>query len=127
MSDDYPMRYASAPPLYQGVAPHMAGDASLCSTLVSLATIGAVVGASAAGGANLLRVQREEITSTAALRETGRAALAGAAATAIAGAAASAIASQGLTRMAVLFATGTAVMYGLQRHWASEGESGANA
>jgi hypothetical protein len=86
-----------------------------CATLLQMAAMGAVVGASAAAGANILRVQRDEIGAGEAIADTGRAAAAAAAATAVAGAAASAVASQGLGRLAVLLATGTAVMYGLQR------------
>lgn len=97
-----------------------------CSTLISLATLGAVVGASAAAGANISRVQRAEITAVEALRDTGKAALAGAAATAVAGAAANAVATEGATRLAVLFAAGTAVMYGIQRRWGVEDGDGGS-
>ncbi len=115
MSDPIPLPYVQGLPATQGAARN--DTANACSTLLGLATVGAVVGASAAGGVNILRVQREELTPAEALRDTGKAALAGAAATAIAGAAATAVSNQGLTRLAVLFATGTAVMYGIQRRW----------
>jgi hypothetical protein len=91
-----------------------------CSALVGYATLGAVVGASAAGGANILRVQREELTATEALADTGKAALAGAAATAVAGAAAGVVAKEGVTRLAVLLAASTVVMYGIQRRWGAD-------
>jgi hypothetical protein len=87
-----------------------------CSALAQLAVIGAVIGGSAAAGANIRRLQRHEINAAGALADTGRAALATAAASAVAGAAASAVGQQGLLRLGVLFASGTAVMYGIQRY-----------
>jgi hypothetical protein len=86
-----------------------------CAMLIQLATIGAVVGGSAAAGTSIRRVQRDEMTMQNALADIGRAAAVSGAATAIAGAVAHSVAGQGLTRLAVLFAAGTAVMYGLQR------------
>lgn len=91
-----------------------------CAGLAQLAAIGAVVGASAAAGASLRRLQRGEITAGEAFADTGRAALASGAASAAAGAAASAVAGQGLVRLGVLFAAGTAVMYGIQRSLEAE-------
>lgn len=87
-----------------------------CSALAQLALLGAVIGGSAAAGANIRRLQRQEVDTAGALADTGRAALASAAASAVAGAAASAVRQQGLLRLGVLFASGTAVMYGIQRY-----------
>lgn len=87
-----------------------------CSALGQLAMLGAVIGGSAAAGANIRRLQRQEIDALGALADTGRAALATAAASAVAGAAAGAVQRQGLLRLGVLFASGTAVMYGIQRY-----------
>jgi hypothetical protein len=95
--------------------PVLGGDT--CSGLVQLAAVGAVVGGSAAAGANLHRLRNDTMTLDEALADVGRAAAMGGAATAVAGAAASAVASQGVVRLAVLFAVGTAVMYGLQRRF----------
>jgi len=113
-AQQYPIAYY--PP------PHspMATPESPCSALVQLATIGAVVGASAAAGANIGRMQRDEITAGEALIDTGRAAVTAAAASAIAGAAATAVSSQGLVRLAILFAAGSAVSYAIQRRWSGE-------
>lgn len=86
-----------------------------CTTLLQLTALGGIVGASAAAGANIRWVQRDEISAGQALTDTGRAVLAAATATAVAGAAATAISNEGLTRLGVLFLAGTAVMYGLQR------------
>ena len=107
MSDYYVVPYA--PP----VAAAPADDT--CRTLIQLATIGAVVGGSAAAGTSIRRLQREEQTAQEALADVGRAAAVSGVATAVAGAVATAVAGQGLTRLAVLFAAGNAVMYGLQR------------
>lgn len=114
---DYPVVFypAAAP----AVPVPRAAD-SACSTLIQLAAIGAVIGASAAAGANIRRVQRAEVDAGMALADTARAAAASAAATAVAGAVASAVAGQGLLRLGVLFAAGTAVMYGLQRRLEAE-------
>ncbi len=94
-----------------------------CGALAQLALLGAVIGGSAAAGANIRRLQREEIDAAGALADTGRAALATAAASAVAGAAASAVRQQGLVRLGVLFASGTAVMYGIQRYLERDSES----
>lgn len=91
-----------------------------CNTVIQLAALGAVVGASAAAGANIRRLQRAETTAGEALIYTGRAAVTAAAASAIAGAAAAAISNEGLTRLGVLFVAGTAVSYAIQRRWAEE-------
>jgi len=87
-----------------------------CSAIAQLALLGAVIGGSAAAGANIRRLQREEVDTADALADTARAALATAAASAVAGAAAGAVRQQGLPRLGVLFASGTAVMYGIQRY-----------
>jgi hypothetical protein len=87
-----------------------------CAAIAQLALVGAVIGGSAAAGANIRRLQRQEVAVAGALADTGRAALATAAASAVAGAAASAVGQQGLLRLGVLFASGTAVMYGIQRY-----------
>ncbi|KAA6187043.1 hypothetical protein F2Q65_03945 [Thiohalocapsa marina] len=107
-NDDYPMQTQSS------MLQRPSGS-DTCSTLLQMATIGAVVGGTAAAGTNIRRLQNDEIQLNAALVDIGRAAATSAAATAIAGAAANAVAGQGLTRLAVLFAAGTATMYGLQR------------
>lgn len=87
-----------------------------CQALVRLATIGAVVGASAAAAKSIRQVQSADVTPTQALVDTGKAALITGAASAVAGAAAGAISGEGVTRLAVLFAAGTAVMYAVGRH-----------
>ncbi len=99
--------------MYPAPIPHAGGDT--CANLLGLAALGAVVGGAAAAGANLRLLQRQELSAPAALADVGRAAAASAAATAVAGAVATAVSSHGVTRLAVLFATGAAVMYGLQR------------
>ena len=110
MSEHYPVNYYGESVYDDGVPVQ-----NTCADLLQLTVIGAVVGGSAAAGANIRRVERDEIGAGQALLDTGRTAAATAAATAIAGAAASAITTEGLTRLAVLFAAGTAVMYGIQR------------
>jgi len=101
-------------------SPTQATSGTTCTAVLQLATIGALVGTSAATGANIRRVQRDEITAMAALVDTGRAAVTAAAATAIAGAATTAVSNEGLTRLGILFAAGTAVSYAIQRRWAKE-------
>jgi len=114
MSTHYPVVAQPHAPYPQQPQPgRTTGDT--CAALLQLAATGAVVGASAAGGANILRVQRHEIGAGEALLDTGRAAAAAGIATAVAGAAASAVANQGVARLGVLLAAGTAVMYSLQR------------
>jgi hypothetical protein len=110
MNEFYPLAYPGAPVHHDGTPVD-----STCADLLQLSIIGAVVGGSAAAGANIRRLQRDEVSIGQALVETGRTAVASAAATAIAGAAATAITAEGLTRLAILFAAGTAVMYGIQR------------
>jgi hypothetical protein len=110
MNEYHPLAYHSAPVRHDGTPVD-----NTCADLVQLTVIGAVVGGSAAAGANIRRLQRDEVSIGQALVDTGRTAVASAAATAIAGAAATAITAEGLTRLAILFAAGTAVMYGIQR------------
>ncbi len=86
-----------------------------CAGLLRLATLGAVVGGSVAAAANIRRVQCDQVDANQALLDTGRTAVASAAATALAGAAATAITNEGLPRLGILFAIGTAAMYGIQR------------
>jgi len=100
-------------PVYEPVPSPRAEDS--CQALLRLATIGAVVGASAAAANGIRRVQRDEATPTEALIDTGKAAVIAGAASAAAGAVAGAVAGEGITRLAVLFAAGTAAMYGIQR------------
>ncbi len=103
-------------------SPHAEGG---CESLLRMALFGAVVGGSATAASSIRRVQRGELDSAEALAETGRAAVAAAAATALAGAVANAIADQGLLRLGVMFATGAAVLYGVER-W-REAENGGDA
>lgn len=114
-----PMSHASAAPADERFVVSdrgLAASSESCSALGQLAMMGAVIGGSAAAGANIRRLQRQEIDAVGALADTGRAALATAAASAVAGAAASAVQRQGLVRLGVLFASSTAVMYGIQRY-----------
>jgi hypothetical protein len=114
MSSHYPV--VVQPQAHESQQPQVSRTGSdTCAALLQLAVTGAVVGASAAGGANILRVQRNEISAGEAIADTGRAAAAAGVATAIAGAAASTVSNQGMVRLGVLLAAGTAVMYGLQR------------
>jgi hypothetical protein len=86
-----------------------------CASLLRLAALGAVVGGTVAAASNLRRLQSEQVHTGAALADTGRAAVATAAATALAGAVADTLSDQGLVRLALMFATGTAVLYGIER------------
>ncbi|WP_462322489.1 hypothetical protein [Halochromatium sp.] len=134
MSSEDQYALMRAPIAYDPLAPYPAmphpsapasGSAASdgCSALAQLALLGAVIGGSAAAGANIRRLQRQEVDAAGALADTGRAALATAAASAVAGAAASAVRQQGLLRLGVLFASGTAVMYGIQRYLEGSSES----
>ncbi len=102
--------YPAVPP-----APGYAVADNSCSTLVRLATVGAIVGGSAAAASNLARMQRAEITVNQVLADTTKTAVSSALATAVAGAVAGAVAEQGLVRLGVMFATGAAVLYALER------------
>ena len=115
MSEHYPISYYQPP-----ASPTRTTSDGTCRALLQLATLGAAVGASAAAGANIRRVQRDEVTTGEALVDTGRAAVTAAAASAIAGAAAAAVSNEGLTRLGILFAAGTAVSYAIQRRWAED-------
>ena len=95
---------------------------SACTSLIRLATVGAVVGGAAAAGSNFRRLENEEIEPGEALANTGRTALAGAVAATVAGAAASVVQEQGLLRLGVMFAAGAAAMYGLESSWAKQRE-----
>jgi hypothetical protein len=86
-----------------------------CSALMQLATMGAIIGGSAAAAKNLRRVELGDLPATTAVTETGKAAIGAAVATAIAGAAASALTEQGLLRLGIMFAAGTLTLYALQR------------
>lgn len=112
----YPMNDPGVIP----ASPYGAAD-SRCSTLVRLATVGAVVGGSAAAASNLAEMRRGEITVNQALANTTRTAVSSAMATTIAGAVAGAVAEQGLVRLGVMFATGAAVLYGIER-WSERGD-----
>jgi hypothetical protein len=95
--------------------PAQAPVSDTCANLAAFAALGAVLGGAAAAGAGLRLVEQDQLTAREAVADVGRAAATGAIASATAGAVATAVAGQGLTRLAVLFAAGTAVMYGLQR------------
>jgi hypothetical protein len=122
MSDyyQYPMAYPGAAP----TASYQAAD-NRCSTLVRLATVGAVVGGSAAAAANLARMQHQEINVNQMLASTAKTTVSSALATAVAGAVAGAVAEQGLVRLGVMFATGAAVLYGIERSSARQETRGA--
>jgi len=116
----YPMNYPAVVPS----APYGAAD-NRCSTLVRLATVGAVVGGSAAAASNLAQMQRGTITVNQALANTSKTAVSSALATTIAGAVAGAVAEQGFARLGVMFATGAAVLYGIERWSERRGEDDA--
>ena len=78
-----------------------------CSSLVRLATVGAIVGGSAAAAANVARMQGGGITANQVLPDNTKTAVSSALATAVAGA----VAEQGLARLGVMFATGAAVLF----------------
>lgn len=108
----YPVTWQAAVP-----APRAADTA--CSSLLRLATMGAVIAGSAAAAANLRRVSAGEALPASAVTDTARSAAIGAAATAAAGAVAGVVADQGLLRLGLMFAVGTAVVYGLEQ-WSRE-------
>lgn len=91
-----------------------------CAALMRLATMGAIVGASASAAQQIRRAQAGTQTPTAALAQTGKAAVTAGVATAAAGAVASSVAEQGATRLGLMFLIGTAVVYGLQSRLGSE-------
>ena len=114
MSQFYPITHYSVPTGHDQML-----SENTCAGLMRLATLGAVVGGSVAAATNIRRVQRDEIDTDQAFLDTGRTAVASAAATALAGAAATAITNEGLPRLGILFAVGTAAMYGIQR-WSDQ-------
>jgi len=122
MSDPYPypVSYSGAAP----ASPYGPAD-NRCSTLVRLATVGAVVGGSAAAASNLADMRRGTVTVNQALAKTTRTAVSSALATTVAGAVAGAVAEQGLARLGVMFVTGAAVLYGIERWSEREGDEDA--
>ena len=92
-----------------------------CSTLVRLAAVGGLIAGSAAAAANLRRTRSGELEAGPAIVATARSAAIGATATAVAGAVAGAVAEQGLLRLGLMFAVGTAVIYGLDQ-WGGAGQ-----
>ncbi len=89
-----------------------------CSSLVRMAALGGLIAGSAAAAANLRRAGAGELEAGPAIVATARSAAIRAVATAAAGAVAGALAEQGLVRLGLMFAVGTAVVYGLDQ-WAS--------
>jgi hypothetical protein len=119
MSDAYFVRMPSRLPMQ----PQTQAGGNDCATLIRLATLGAVVGGSVAAATNLQRIDSGDLTTTAAIAETGKTAIIAAAATAIGGAAASSVAEQGLMRLGIMFAAGTLALYGIQR-WSQARDDG---
>jgi len=111
-------------PIAPGPLPAQGGD-SACSTLMRLAVLGGLVGASTAAAANLRQVQSGALEAGPALSDTARSALIGAAAMAVGGAVAGAVAEQGLLRLGLMLAVGTGVVYGLDQ-WSREGRGGGH-
>lgn len=123
MSDPMHSHYAPAgdPVTWYPAASVPRASDTACSSLLRFATMGAVIGGSAAAAANLRRVSDGETLPASALAATARSAVIGAAATAAAGAVAGVIADQGLLRLGLMFAVGTAVVYGLDQ-WTRDPE-----
>ncbi|TCT24045.1 magnetosome protein MamC [Thiobaca trueperi] len=119
MSSDNPV-YAPSP---VGV-PHMVQPQSGpdCATLMRLATMGAIVGGSAAAARQIRHFQAGHQTPGAALAETGKAAVTAGLATAAAGAIANSFADQGLARLGLMFLVGTAVVYGIHSRLSDSGD-----
>lgn len=86
-----------------------------CANLLRTALMGGLIGGSAAAATNLRQVRVGTLASGPAFAATARAAAIGAVATAAAGAVAGAVAEQGLLRLGLMFAVGTAVVYGLEQ------------
>lgn len=105
MSEQYPLSCYQSPH-----NPVRSTTDGTCKAVLQLVALSAVVGASPAAGANIRRVQRDQVTAGEALVDTGRAAVT----------AAAAVSAEGLTRLGVLFAAGTAVSYAVQRRWAED-------
>lgn len=121
MSQVEALRRAPAPASALYPAPR-AGGAD-CPTLMRAATLGAMVGGSAAAARQLRRFQSGSQTPRGALTETGKAAFTAGLATVAATAVASTMVEQGLGRLGLMFLVGTAVVYGLQGRGASERRS----
>jgi hypothetical protein len=117
----YPAAYQPAPPVVSGGSPDTA-----CASLIRLATLGAVVGGTAAAAANLRRLRAGDLQAGAVIAATARSAAVGAAATAVAGAVAGTVAEQGALRLALMFAVGTGVAYGLDG-WLRHGREADHA
>jgi hypothetical protein len=108
MSEYYAVAFAS-PAYYLPPQPE-----SACSGLLRLASVGAVVGASAAAAGSYRRLRKAELSTRQALVATGKAAVVGGVATALAGAVAGTVSEQGgLTRLGLMLATGATAYYAL--------------
>ncbi|NEV62500.1 magnetosome protein MamC [Thiorhodococcus minor] len=118
MSSPYPAEGALTP--YSPGYPAQSVGGLDCAALMRMATMGAIVGGSAAAAQRIRRAQAGAQTPTAALAQTGKAAVTAGLATAAAGAVASSVAEQGATRLGLMFLIGTAVVYGLQSRLGSE-------
>lgn len=122
MSTTYDVQHYRAEPV--PVYPPQLNAGPDCATLMRMATMGAIVGGSAAAAQQLRGFQSGTQTPNGALAETGKAAVTAGIATAAAGAIASSFAEQGLARLGLMFLVGTAVVYGIQSRLAgSEGET----
>lgn len=103
MSRHYPLpRYGESP-------------SPTTARLLEFGKFGAVVGLCGAGARNLQRLRRDEIEAGRALADTLRVGVASGLATATAGLVASVFRSSSLLALAATLATGTAVMYALNR------------
>lgn len=114
MTERYPVQYSPIDPI---AAPFPAPPApsDSCQQLMRLATIGAVVGGSAAAASSVRRVQAGVVEPGAAILETGKRAVTAGVVTALAGAVAGAVNEQGVVRLGLMFAVGAAAMYGVER------------
>jgi hypothetical protein len=119
--DPYPASRQPAPPVVSGGYPDTA-----CASLIRLATLGAVVGGTAAAAANLRRLRAGDLQAGEVIAATAGSAAVGAAATAVAGAVAGAVAEQGALRLGLMFAVGTGVAYGLDG-WLRRGREAGHA
>jgi len=111
----YPMAMAYPVAAVYPAQTHTQSADMACSNLLRMALLGGVIGGSAAAAANLQRSRDGELRAGQALAATARSAAIAAAATATAGAVAAAVAEQGLFRLALMFAVGTGVVYGLDQ------------
>lgn len=98
---------------YYYPVPYQQQPESACTSLLRLATLGAVVGGAAAAAGGFRQVRNQQMEAGQALLHTGKMAAATGVATAMAGAAAGALADQGLLRLGVMFTVGAAAMYGI--------------